>query len=67
MRERGHVQWFKSDKGDGRIISDRSGDELFVSSAVSLIGGPFQTNLTDGAGACQMSRSCAPMPRLNLR
>jgi len=40
-RERGRVQWFKSDKGYGRITSDTRGDVLFVhfSSIVQESGG----------------------------
>ena len=30
MREQGCVQWFKAHEGYGQIVSDQSGDELFV-------------------------------------
>jgi CspA family cold shock protein len=42
VRERGHVQWFKSDEGVGQIVSDQSGDELFVHFSFVVPSGEFR-------------------------
>lgn len=60
MRERGQVQWFKPDEGCGQIVSDQSGDELFVHFSFILPAVGFRS-LTAGQRV-EFTRQIQPGP-----
>jgi CspA family cold shock protein len=62
-RERGHVGWFKQDKGYGRIVSDEFGDQLFVhfSSIASTSGAAFR--LLEPGQRVEYTRTLGPGPQ----